>query len=95
MRQSQILMGFVTLLGVAICAFPVGAQETSTSLPTDQSRVRSSRLCSRPKGKPLPAAVSLRSINDNDGRMGLETGESGCNLGICCLIDGGTDKTRP
>jgi hypothetical protein len=28
MRQSQILVGFVTLLSVAICAFPVGAQET-------------------------------------------------------------------
>jgi hypothetical protein len=27
MRQNQVLMGFITLLGVAICAFPAGAQE--------------------------------------------------------------------
>jgi hypothetical protein len=27
MRQTQILMGFITLLNVAVCAFPAGAQE--------------------------------------------------------------------
>jgi hypothetical protein len=28
MRQSQILIGIISLLSVVICAFPAGAQET-------------------------------------------------------------------